>query len=197
LIAFVPLLVLVAFPRLALPAQVESEWQIGLGGSLSSSYTYKKLHYSFGDFDYSFGHALVASLSVTRKLGRNTALQTCADYFQQEQGSESVGMACMGIGVRASFDPEERARPYLEMMPAVYAGRWSDDIRGNSITSVRPGLVAGMGIVGPLAGPIQFDLSLRGHLSAGWPALRDSYLGSDEYHGVKRMTIGARLIYGL
>lgn len=182
----------------ALAEDSQPLWSVGLGGSIASDYTYRTLHFSFGDFDESFGKTWMASLSVNRRLETQTSLQTGLDYFQQEDHGEaiSVRIACLGAGVRCLFDRDERAHPYLELLPALYMGRWTDDLRDYSITSLRPGLVAGFGFTGPLAGRFQLDVGMKAHLSTGWPQV-GYVLSEADYRGVKRLTLGAKILYGI
>jgi hypothetical protein len=175
-------------------------WVLGLGGSAASPYTYRTLHFSFGDFDESFGYTWMASIGVNRRLRGLTSLQAGFDYFHEQEDLgewQSVQLACLSAGIRRSFDRNERARPYIEILPALYAGKWSDDLRDYSVSSLRPGLVAGLGVVGPLVGRVRIDVGMKAHLSTEWPSLGGQFSGRDAYHGVKRFSLGARILYGM
>jgi hypothetical protein len=178
-------------------------WSIGLGGSVASPYNY--LNYSrtipnfniVVDYDLSFDRTWMASLSVGRRLGGSTWLQTGFDYFTQEDPSEglSVRMGCSAVGVRYEFDPDERARPYVELLPALFIGRWTSELTHESATNPRPGVTAGIGLVGPVAGRISLDVGIKGYLSADWPSVGYP-LGRPDYDGVKRWTLGGKVLYG-
>lgn len=75
----------------------------------------------------------------------------------------------VSVGVRYRVTPEPRydASPYIEVSPALVWSNWrgSDYYEGGG-ESVRPGLVAGLGVQGKAIGRIGVDFGARYFLSA-------------------------------
>jgi len=169
--------VLVALVLFAAPirvlAAVPDTWQIGFGGSVATKYAYKTLHFSFGDVDEHMDDTFMGTVSVARHLNGSLSLQTSLDYVNQlDPGpGERSRMASLAVGLRALLVPERRAHPYVEAMPALYGAKWTDEFSERSISSLRPGVLAGMGVVRDLGNRVHLDLGVRGHLSSPWPGL--------------------------
>lgn len=180
-------------------ASHSGSWTLGVGGSVATRYTYKtsrSMSVEEATQDDILGNTWLASLSLNQGLDSSLSLQGGLDYFQQQHRGwlETAHIGCLSAGIRWSTTRHEAARPYVEVSPALFIGTWSDDLHHDSITSIRPGVVVGTGIVmGPASSRMRLDLGVKGHLSADWAGLTnpDRY---SEYHGVKRMSFGAKLL---
>jgi len=191
-------LTLLAFPA---PARSTPGWRFGVGGSLATSYAYQTIHFGPGALiptsDLHMSNTFMGTICAGRRLGSLLWIQTSIDYFDQQDRGNSLRsqIACWAVGVRAASNPADRGHLYLEMLPALYGGKWTDEIQEYSLSSLRPGWVGGVGVVGDVSDRIHFDFGVRWHASSDWPVL-DSY-GPDEYHGVQRMSLGVRFLYGI
>ena len=172
----------VVAPRPAFPQLASDDWLIGIGAGVASR-------------DQSLDETWVSSLVVSRRIGASTWLQTAVDYFGEGTSMVSAEMACSAVGVRYQFDPDERVHPYVEALPALFIGRWTDKFFGASATNLSPGLTGGMGLMGPVGGRFCVDVGLRGYLSADWPTV-GPHPSVPDYDGVKRWTLGGKVLYG-
>ena len=193
-------------PRPALSQAPSQDWLIGVGAGVVSPYDYQ--HYTWTFVSETFGNHVtentssfrrtwMASFTVSRRISSAMWLQTAVDYLNQEPtGEVSVQMACSAIGVRYQFNRGGNTHPYVEFLPALFLGRWTDPLTEKSATNPKPGITGGIGLMGPLVGGFSLDVGLKGYLSdGGWPTVGHRP-GETDYDGVNRWTLGGKVLYG-
>ena len=187
--AVLPLLLcLGAKPTLATPLTV------GIGSGVTSQYSYHTNVFLSGTYEETFGTSLITSLSLDRKVGDRVSLHTNVDHFRSDGTDEiSIDMASVSVGVRRDFGT---AGPYLECLPAIYIGRWSDTALVYDLTSVKPGFQLGAGVKGPLLGLMGFEMGADFRYSADWPSVRQHFDPSD-FKGLRQLAAGVKLTFGL
>jgi len=192
-IAFV-LFVLLAAPSNAAPS--ESRWTLGIGGGGTFPYSYhqRPSPYSSSRED-KFRRAFLAHATANRKIGQRISIQTAVDLYSRadDETQISARIVSFASGVRRRIGREQ----YVECLPALYVGRWTDTVTRNSITSLRPGVELGVGVQGPIAGSFSLDLGLRFRYSTGWPNARQRWYDTEDYRGLRQVILGGTVLVGL
>lgn len=181
----------------AIASNAEHPWTMGVGASIAGTYKYGEVDLPSGSYDQAFGARLAPSFSMGRRLGSHNALQMHVEYTSQENSDLiSARMASLSVGFRRKFH-DHSTSPYLELAPALYAARWEDELSSYSLTSIRPGLVAALGLESSLSSRWTLDVALRAHASAGWPEVGHLPSGEPDYRGVRRLSLGSTISYSL
>lgn len=163
-------------------AYAEDRWTLGLSGGVADSYTYQLE----GPYENFFEFTWLASVAASYSLGHHLSIQGEATYLRYSKNflgaayddyndytlTSSNPHLATGLRVYATGPTSTPARPYIEVLPALYVSTWTEhgDVPGGgteeSFTAIEPGFVAGAGLVGLSQASLRLDIGFRFYYSA-------------------------------
>lgn len=171
-------------------------WAFGLGGAGAFPYSYHRASqpFTFGR-TLRFENGFVASARLERVLSEKGSIQIALDRYGREDQEHqlSVSILSLSSGARRTIGRNQ----YVELLPSLHLGRWTDQITNGSITSVRPGFEAGAGTVGALGRAVALDLGVKFRYSTGWPNARWRSYDTEDYRGLRQVVVGGTLLFGI
>ena len=144
-------------------------WAVGTAGGYAEKFrsrTFRFFERASEDHLDGTGFPLVSILSNPNGRIGMTAQIAFLPYGNKYSRTDQVPV---GVGARYRFTPgpQYEASPYVELSPALVWSNWrgGDYFEGGG-SSVRPGLIAGLGVQGKVMGRIGLDFGARYFLSA-------------------------------
>jgi hypothetical protein len=183
-------------------------WSLGVAGGyagglkVTTTRPYPSGPYTFESSSISAPGTAIAAVQLLRALNQHFSFAGQVAYlpYGHEFNYDYAHHVPIAFGIRYTpvSDPDRRGIPYVELNPALVWTRWRTFDYGDARrTSLRPGLIAGLGLHGKLGDRVAIDLGLRYFLSSSDKGQDRAPIAEETLEGMRQGAILFGLYYTL